>query len=306
VSQVLPPSRGKSREIRVGIFVILGIGAVLTALFTLTDAALFRGRYIVTTVVPNAGGIRKGDPAQMRGVNIGRIQGFRIASDGVAIRLEIEGEYKIPADSHVELKSNGLLGGMVADVVPGKSDAFLRGGATLPGAMGEGVFEEASKLAGESQKVLTRMQTLLSDKTISNVESSSNEMNALLRDLAVLAKEQKTELSALVASLRKSAASVEKASAGPELDNAMKRLDTITQKLDTLSESLDRSAKATNAILARVEKGEGTLGRLSKDETLYVSANEAVVNLNQTILEMKRLTEDIRKQPKRYLSLSVF
>ena len=35
-----------------GLFVILGIGAVLTALFTLTDAALFRGRYIVTTVVP--------------------------------------------------------------------------------------------------------------------------------------------------------------------------------------------------------------------------------------------------------------
>ncbi len=306
MSQVLPLSRGKSREIRVGIFVILGIGAVLTALFTLTDAALFRGRYVITTVVPNAGGIRKGDPAQMRGVNIGRIQGFRIASDGVVIRLEIEGEYKIPADSRVELKSAGLLGGMVADVVPGESDALLRGGATLPGAMGEGVFEEASKLAGESQKVLTRVQTLLSDKTISNVESSSNEMNVLLRDLAVLAKEQKTELSALVASLRKTAGSVEKATAGPELDNAMKRLDTITQKLDRLSESLDRSAKATHAILARVEKGEGTLGRLSKDETLYVSANEAVVNLNQTILEMKRLTEDIRKQPKRYLKLSVF
>lgn len=306
MSQVLPPSRGKSREIRVGLFVIVGIGAVLTALFTLTDAALFRGRYIVTTVVPNAGGIRRGDPAQMRGVNIGRIQGFRITGAGVAIRLEIEGEYEIPADSHVELKSNGLLGGMVAEVVPGTAEGFVRGGATLPGAMGEGIFEQASKLAGESQQVLTRMQTLLSDKTLSNVESSSGEMNALLKDLGSLAKEQKTELSALVASLRKTAGSVEKASAGPELENAMKRLETITSKLDTLADSLDRSGKATEAILARVEKGEGTLGRLSKDETLYVSANEAVVNLNQTILEMKRLTEDIRKEPKRYLKLSVF
>ena len=306
MSQVLPPSRGKSREIRVGLFVIVGIGAVLTALFTLTDAALFRGRYIVTTVVPSAGGIRRGDPAQMRGVNIGRIQGFRITGAGVAIRLEIEGEYEIPADSHVELKSNGLLGGMVAEVVPGTAEGFVRGGATLPGAMGEGIFEQASKLAGESQHVLTRMQTLLSDKTLSNVESSSGEMNALLKDLGSLAKEQKTELSALVASLRKTAGSVEKASAGPELENAMKRLETITSKLDTLADSLDRSGKATEAILARVEKGEGTLGRLSKDETLYVSANEAVVNLNQTILEMKRLTEDIRKEPKRYLKLSVF
>ncbi len=306
MSQVLPPSRGTSREIRVGIFVILGIGAVLTALFTLTDAALFRGRYIVTTVVPNAGGIRKGDPAQMRGVNIGRIQGFRIANDGVAVRLEIEGEYKIPADSHVELKSSGLLGGMVADVVPGNGDGFLRGGANLPGAMGGGPFEEVSKLSGESQKVLTRMQTLLSDQTIANLESSSSEMNALLKDLGSLAKEQKTELSALVASLRKTAGSVEKATAGPELEQATKRLETITRKLDTLADSLERSGKSTETILARLEKGEGTLGRLSKDETLYVSANEAVVNLNQTILEMKRLTEDIRKQPKRYLKLSIF
>lgn len=306
MSQVLPPSRGKSREIRVGIFVIVGIGAVLTALFTLTDAALFRGRYIVTTVVPSAGGIRRGDPAQLRGVNIGRIQGFRITDAGVAIRLEIEGEYQIPADSHVELKSNGLLGGMVAEVVPGTAGGFLRGGATLPGAMGEGIFEEASRLAGESQQVLTRMQTLLSDKTLSNVESSSGEMSALLKDLGSLAKEQKTELSALVASLRKTAGSVEKATAGPELESALKRLDTITRKLDTLSDSLARSSKSTETILARLEQGEGTLGRLSKDETLYVSANEAVVNLNQTILEMKRLTEDIRKDPKRYLKLSVF
>ncbi len=306
MSQVLPPSRGMSREIRVGIFVIVGIGAVLTALFTLTDAALFRGRYIVTTVVPNAGGIRKGDPVQMRGVNIGRIQGFRIANEGVAIRLEIEGEYPIPADSRVELKSTGLLGGMVADVVPGAAPGFVRGGASLPGGMGGGAFEEASKLAGESHKVLTRMQTLLSDKTISNVESSSSEMNALLKDLGSLAKDQKTELSALVSSLRKTAGSVEKATAGPELERATKRLDSITQKLDTLADSFERSAKSTEAILARLEKGEGTLGRLSKDEMLYVSANEAVVNLNQTILEMKRLTEDIRKEPKRYLKLSVF
>ena len=150
------------------------------------------------------------------------------------------------------------------------------------------------------------MQTLLSDKTLSNVESSSGEMSALLKDLGSLAKEQKTELSALVASLRKTAGSVEKATAGPELESAMKRLDTITRKLDTLSDSLGRSSKSTETILARLEQGEGTLGRLSKDETLYVSANEAVVNLNQTILEMKRLTEDIRKEPKRYLKLSVF
>ena len=81
----------------------------------------------------------------MRGVNIGRIQALPDRRRRGRDRLEIEGEYQIPADSRVELKSNGLLGGMVADVVPGAAGGSLRGGATLPGAMGEGIFERGEQ-----------------------------------------------------------------------------------------------------------------------------------------------------------------
>jgi ABC-type transporter Mla subunit MlaD len=84
-----PPSRGKHREAWVGLFVVAGILATVILLAVMTDAALFRGRYIVTTTVPNAGGIRKGDPVQMRGVNIGRIMGFGIGPKDVDVRLEI-------------------------------------------------------------------------------------------------------------------------------------------------------------------------------------------------------------------------
>src|SRR5687767_9048642 len=116
-----PPVKGGNQTLWVGVFLILALVAGLAALFILTDAAIFRGRYIVTTHVPNAGGIRRGDPVQMLGVNIGRVQRFMIDHTGVAIRLELEGEYDVPKDSHVLLKSSGLLGGMVADIVPGDS-----------------------------------------------------------------------------------------------------------------------------------------------------------------------------------------
>src|SRR5688572_1101532 len=127
-----PPS-GANQTLWVGLFLILGLVALLAALFVLTDAAIFRGRIIVSTHVANAGGIRRGDPVQMLGVNIGRVQRFRIDKDGVEIRLELEGEYPVPKDSHVLLKSSGLLGGMVADIVPGNSTERLRNGDTLPG-----------------------------------------------------------------------------------------------------------------------------------------------------------------------------
>jgi phospholipid/cholesterol/gamma-HCH transport system substrate-binding protein len=283
-----------------------GIAAVLLGLFTLTDAALFRGRYIVTTSVPNAAGIRRGDPVQMRGVNIGRIQGFKISPEGVAVRLEIEGEFDVPEDSRVELKSSGIVGGMVADVVPGSSTEYVRGGDTLQGVTGQGLFDQAGKLADESEKVLTRMQALLSEKTVSHVEGSAADMHALLKDLSELASKQKKDLIALTSSLRRSAEGVEKATTGPELEDAIKRVDAVAKRLEALSDSLDRSAKTTESLLSRIERGEGTLGKLSKDEALYLNANEAVANLNQAVVEMRKLTEDIRKQPKRYLKLSLF
>jgi phospholipid/cholesterol/gamma-HCH transport system substrate-binding protein len=190
--------------------------------------------------------------------------------------------------------------------VPGQSRVMIKGGQELPGATTQTVFDQAGKLADESEKVLQRMQTLLSEKTVTDVQSGASDMQAMLKDLAEVTAKEKRDLIALASSLRRSAEGVEKATTGPELESAVKRVDAVTQRMEALTETLDRSAKSTEGLLARIERGEGTLGRLSKDEALYLNANEAVANLNQAVVEMRKLTEDIRKQPKRYLKLSLF
>ena len=82
------PRRTGSNEARVGIFVIFGLIALVAVLFLLTDPATMRGRYMLVTTVLDAGGVRRGDPVQMRGVIIGRINGFEMMPSGrVAVRL---------------------------------------------------------------------------------------------------------------------------------------------------------------------------------------------------------------------------
>lgn len=302
----LPPSRSRDRELWVGIFVILGVTAILTALFTLTDAALFRGRYIVQTVVKDAGGIRRGDPVQMRGVNIGRVASFRIAPEGVTLRLEIEGEYLIPADSQVELRSAGLLGGLVADVVPGTSAQNTRWGDTLPGATGKGVFDQIDELQQQADKALTRVQRLLDEKTIQNVREGGDDLRELLRQLNEMTAAQRDELAALTRSLRRSAEGLEKTAAGPEIDRLVKRLDALLGKLDSTTSALDRSVRSAESILARIDRGEGSLGKLSRDEALYDNASQAAASLKQAAEEIARLAADIRAQPEKYVELSLF
>jgi phospholipid/cholesterol/gamma-HCH transport system substrate-binding protein len=283
-----PPRVGRHREAWVGLFVVAGILLTVILLAVMTDAALFRGRYIVTTNVPNAGGIRKGDPVQMRGVNIGRILGFGIGQKNVDIRLEIEGEYSVPKDSRVELKSAGLLGGMVAEVILGTSTERARGGDVLQGGIGPGVFDRVDELAGQADKVAVKLQTILSDDTVQDI------------------KEQRGQLRELTASLKRSSANLDKATSGPELERTVKRMDELTAKLDTTLATLDLSSKSLESVLGRMDRGEGTLGKLSKDDALYNNAVEASQNLSKVSAEMQKLMADLQANPKKYVNLKIF
>jgi phospholipid/cholesterol/gamma-HCH transport system substrate-binding protein len=301
-----PPPRGRHREVWVGLFVAFGMIASLVVLAVMTDPALFRGRYIVVTRVPDASGIRKGDPVQMHGVNIGRILAFKFLPEGVQMNLEIEGEYPIPKDSRVEIKASGLLGGMVADVIEGTSTESAKEGDSLPGSTGVGLFDKMDSLAGEADKVAKRVQGLLNDKMVLDVQGSAAGAHDSLESLQAILKEQRGELKALTASLKRSSEGLEKVATGPELERMTKRLDALTERLDGTMTTFDRSAKSLESILARVDKGEGTLGKLSTDEALYKNVSEATANLNKATIELNKLLVDFQAHPRKYINLKIF
>jgi phospholipid/cholesterol/gamma-HCH transport system substrate-binding protein len=308
-----PPARASGLAAWVGLFLVLGLVATLGALFIFTDAAIFRGRYIVTTEVQDAGGIRRGDPVQMRGVNIGRVQRFRIAHDGVEIRLEIEGEYKIPKDSYVMLRSAGLLGGMVAEIVPGRATETVSYGDRLPGRTEEGLAGNTEELADKMDRALTRVNELLSPEMIQNVHGSTAELRALVGQISTTVAQQQHQLNTLTASLQRSAAGLEKVTTAPELQASVQRLDAVTKQMETITASLARSSSSVEQVMSQVQGGKGTLGKLTTDETLYNNLNQASVNLNQTITETRKVTDEarnlllqIQKDPRRYFNFSVF
>jgi phospholipid/cholesterol/gamma-HCH transport system substrate-binding protein len=293
------PVRSRGREVWTGVFVLAGLLAVLTALFTLTDAATFRGRYLVTTVVPDAGGIRRGDPVQMRGVNIGRVQRFQMVPEGVAIRLELEGEYTVPRDSRVVLRSSGLLGGVVADIEPGGSAEKLRGKDLLPGVRAGGVFDLADDVGSRASDVLGQLREALSDQTVSALGDGATELRVLLGELNLLAAEQRQGLAELSRSLSRSAAGVERVATGPELERIMGRLDAMAERTESVTESLGRASRSLELALERVERGEGTLGRLSTDSELYENVSQAAASLDS-------LLQDVRLRPERYFRVRLF
>jgi phospholipid/cholesterol/gamma-HCH transport system substrate-binding protein len=301
---LLLPQRDRARQLWVGAFVLFGVLSILIALFMLTDPATFRGRYVVTTIVRDAGGLRNGDPVQVRGVNVGRVHGFEMTPNGVRIKLELEGEHPIPKDSRVDLKSSGLLGGMTAVIQPGRSSEPLSGGEELPGDSDTASLDVAG-VGARADAVLARVQRLLNDRnltaidqTLGNVDRGAVQLNGVISSTSAMVAEQRNTLRELTATLTRSAAGLE-AATGPELAATTRKLNAVATQMDSAVARLNASTGALSTILARVERGEGTLGKLTRDEQLYDS-------LVATVASLKSLSDDIRANPRKYINLEIF
>lgn len=293
------PPTAKLQEFRVGIFVILGIAGFLTFLFLLTDPGTFRGRYTILTHVDDARGVRNGDPVRLRGINIGRVHRSQLDSTGVLITLEIEGEWRIPAGSRTELSSQGVLGGMVVSILPGRSERFLDPMEVIPGEILPGMLESAGGLAGEAETVLARIRAVLADSSVAAAGEAVSSLRDVLEDLSRMTEGRASELRALTGSLQRSAENIEGITGAGEWRRTLASAEATLAVLDRTSAQIERSIASLNTILGRMERGEGTLGRLSTDDSLYESIHAAAENLRE-------LLADVKANPGRYLKIEVF
>lgn len=298
--EAIPRERG-GREVRIGLFVLLGLLSFLVLLYLLTDPATFRGRYNITTDVADASGLRSGDPVRMRGVGIGRVRDFVLRDGEVLITLEIEGEWKIPEDSRTRLSATDLLGGRVVQVVPGEAEDPVDPGGHIPG---EGGMEGAESLTTQAADVLERVQRVLSEPTIEDVRGSVEELESLLSTLSSLTASQSREVARLTASLNRSALDLEEvagsaAQGAPDLVSAAARADSALLVMNRTSVRLDAAARSLETLMGQLEEGEGTLGQLMTNEELYD-------NLSRAAASIADLADDLRENPKRYLNISIF
>jgi phospholipid/cholesterol/gamma-HCH transport system substrate-binding protein len=301
LAAAVPRQGGK--EFRIGIFVMVGLISMVLVLFLLTDPATLRGRYMVVTELTDAGGVRRGDPVQMRGVNIGRVHDFEMTADGrVAVTLEIEGAWGIPEGSRAVLAESGLFGGRTMAVIPGQSPTTVREWDTLPGSdRGGGLMDTAGRLGVEAEVVLGRLAALLDSSTMASVQGSATQVEGLTRELRSLLAAQRDDLIRLTENLGGAAEALDQTAtdAGPRVASAAARADTMLARLDDTRDRLDVVLGSLDTVLARMERGEGTLGKLSRDAALYDHLAAAASSLDSLLV-------DVRRNPGRYINLRLF
>lgn len=198
-------------------------------------------------------------------------------------------------------------------------------GASLPD-VGQ-LTAQAGRIAGDIAVIAGRVNAAFDSSSAVRLKSAFADLSRLSRVLRTIAQGQESTLIKIggnldtgtsllahsAASIARAASRVDSATSRDQLQRILGHTDTITADLTDVSTNLrtlaqsaagqqqafERIVALADSAMERLQAGQGTLGRLSRDTTLYSETLE-------TVRALRSLLQDIQRNPRRYFQFSVF
>jgi len=297
-----------TNEIKIGMTVVFATLIGVVGFRVMRDVPIFNnGRQIISTFT-KVDGISIGKKIFFNGVDIGSISYLQLLqNDSVRITMTIDADIVIPEDSKAFIRSTDFLGSKAILIEKGTSLVQVVDGGSLKGVFDEGTLNElqakglslGDKVAevGENLNVaLKRVNTTLSDDVQKNVEKSLKELELLTRESRKMVQENKTTLNNSLLTLNQVLQQADSLTAEtrPQLKELVANLNKQLKGLEEATSSLDETSNELTLLLKKINSGEGTLGKLANDPSLYTNLDSLAIGLNTLI-------RNLDKNPKRYL-----
>jgi phospholipid/cholesterol/gamma-HCH transport system substrate-binding protein len=274
-------------EIRVGIFVAICLALLGGLIWKFGKyEPLTRNTYELTVVFSNVGGIVKDASVLYGGIVVGKIRDIRLDQEGplkVDVKLAIFNDVKIRRDSKFVINQSGLLGDRYVDVIPqGTTADFLKPGDVVQGSSSvdlseaiRSVVDVLHQAAGTIERVDKAIQrvdeTVLSRETLNHASAAMANMDATTSNTVALTLEVRSVIEENRGKVDNTLAKF--SDAADTLNKTSKSVDDLVvanqDDIRATTKNLAQSAERLNDILARLEKGEGTAGKILVDPTLH-------------------------------------
>ena len=303
------------KEIKIGITVFVAF------LIVIWGVNFLKGRNIVQIgeyyygVYSRIDGLTKASPVYYRGFKIGSVRDIEFhptQSNRFLVTFVLTDEMELPKDSRAQIYSLDLMGSKGVQFIRGESQKMLAVGDTLNtsvvGDLKDQVSNEMLPLKDKTERLIVKLDSVVSNigkvfneqsASMVNLEKSMAHFESISRNLADKV-DKDGEISVMIK--RTDTIMAMLASQRPYIDTTFSNLASFSQQLESARfdesvEQLKQTLNSANAIMAKINEGEGSMGKLMNDEELYASLTDITTNLN-------RLIVDVRHNPKRYISFS--
>lgn len=297
-----------SKEIKTAVLVLASITLFIWGYSYLKGKDLLTNYKVLYVQYDNVEGLTVSSPITISGLNVGKVSKITIdnTSGKVTVEMQISSDFPIKKSSVAEIYAPSPIGGKQIAILPGKDGADAVTGDTLISSSKLGLTDEVArqivplkdkitKLLDNANVMLENVNQVLDAKTKENLKNSlanlnetiaqfkgaSTQVNSLLADNKSKINGTMTNMEKATANFSKVSDSLAKVNIGPTIKNLQKTLENVDK------------------MMADMQAGKGTMGKLIKDEALYN-------NFNKTSKELELLLQDLRLNPTRYVNVSLF
>lgn len=310
-----------SNELKVGAIAVVGIVALVLGYNFLKGKKFFSNDTTLIGLYSNVQGLAPSNPIMINGLQVGTV--YKISTDKnmrqITVELNITKDINISRNSVALIKPNPI-GTTSIEIKLGDGSTFLKNRDTIFTDANAGLFDdvlkkvdpvlfEVKRAISSVDSLIVNVNSVIDPNAKNNIQATLNNLNAITSSMTRSALSLQQLLNAQTGALAKTLNNMESvtsnlAANNPKINNVMTNLDVTTSKLSKIEiqktmDTLDVAVNDLKNLVSKFNNNSGTLGLLLNDTRLYN-------NLASTGNKLNLLLDDIRVNPKRYVSISVF
>lgn len=306
-----------TNETKVGALAAVAIAVLIVGYSYLKGNDVFSRENEFYAKYDRVDGLTASKPVLVNGYQIGRVSQLTLLPNGqILVQFKVRPEFSIPKNTVAKLESTDLLGGKAIVFQLGTGSDYAINGDTLNANVQKDLMQQVEPVQKKAEQIIARMDSILSsvnstlnpefqrnfDRSFASIARTLENLEKTSKTVDGLVSGQSSKISGIMSNLESITANFK---------NNNEKISAIMNNLEKVSDDVARAnfAQTINeankavadlqTIVSKINSGSGTLGQLINDERMYNNLNNAAGNLDKLMI-------DLKANPKRYVSFSVF
>ena len=296
------------KEAKIAVIVTLILFLFLWGFQFLKGRNLFSSYNYYHAYFDKVDGLQKSNAVTLNGYVVGLVSDIEFASeklDRLVVEIGVKKNFRIPDNSVITITGD-LLGGKSIVLTPGDSQIMLENGGALSGNVAPDlvgsitgkllpIVDNADKLIVSIDSLLQILQHTFDDNMQKNIQS-------IVANIEQLVAGERKKISAILDNFESVSGNLKRSN--EDISKVIANLNAFSETLadsdvKNAVDNANHSLTQLNALLSGINEGQGTLGKLAKDDSAYIY-------LQRSLDDLDKLLIDLRENPKNYVHFSLF